>query len=87
MAVEGTVVARSGDGRVYGLDLPVITIRDMVRAQAKLLDRLGIDAGGLDAIDRRLLHTLVVTYKGRPVVLDTLARLILRRTEPHVKLH
>ncbi len=30
-------------GRVYGLDLPVITIRDMVRAQAMLVDHLGID--------------------------------------------
>ncbi|MCV0394381.1 MAG: homoserine O-acetyltransferase [Rhizobiaceae bacterium] len=30
-------------GRVYGLDLPVVTIRDMVRAQAMLVDRLGID--------------------------------------------
>lgn len=40
------------------------------------LDRLGIDAAGLDAIDRRLLHTLVVTYKGRPVGLDTLAAIV-----------
>ena len=30
-------------GRVYGLDLPVVTIRDMVRAQAMLVDHLGID--------------------------------------------
>ena len=30
-------------GKVFGLDLPVVTIRDMVRAQALLLDRLGID--------------------------------------------
>ncbi|MGC6472763.1 MAG: homoserine O-acetyltransferase MetX [Parvibaculales bacterium] len=30
-------------GRAYGLDFPVITIADMVRAQAKLLDALGID--------------------------------------------
>ena len=30
-------------GRVYGLDLPVVTIRDMVRAQAMLIDHLGIE--------------------------------------------
>jgi homoserine O-acetyltransferase len=30
-------------GKVYGIDLPVITIRDMVRAQAMLVDHLGID--------------------------------------------
>lgn len=30
-------------GRPYGIELPVITIRDMVRAQAMLLDYLGID--------------------------------------------
>lgn len=30
-------------GKAYGLSFPVITIGDMVRAQAMLLDRLGID--------------------------------------------
>ncbi|MEM7299963.1 MAG: homoserine O-acetyltransferase [Pseudomonadota bacterium] len=30
-------------GKSYGLDLPVITIGDMVRAQAMLIDHLGID--------------------------------------------
>ncbi|MBJ3777189.1 homoserine O-acetyltransferase MetX [Acuticoccus mangrovi] len=30
-------------GRPYGLDMPVVTIADMVRAQVQLIDRLGID--------------------------------------------
>jgi homoserine O-acetyltransferase len=30
-------------GKLWGLDFPVITIPDMVRAQAMLIDRLGID--------------------------------------------
>ena len=30
------------NGQAYGLNFPVITIRDMVRAQAKLIDHLGI---------------------------------------------
>jgi homoserine O-acetyltransferase len=29
--------------RPYGLDMPIVTIRDMVRAQAMLIDHLGID--------------------------------------------
>jgi Holliday junction DNA helicase RuvB len=40
------------------------------------LDRLGIDAAGLDDVDRRLLEALVVTFKGRPVGLDTLAAIV-----------
>ncbi len=42
----GTTGPRSDDpktGRPYGLSFPVITIKDMVRAQAMLLDHLGID--------------------------------------------
>jgi homoserine O-acetyltransferase/O-succinyltransferase len=31
-------------GKAWGLDFPVITIRDMVRAQAMLVDHLGIDS-------------------------------------------
>ena len=31
------------DGEAYGLDFPVVTIADMVRAQARLVDRLGIE--------------------------------------------
>jgi homoserine O-acetyltransferase len=31
------------DGKPYGLNFPVVTIRDMVRAQKRLVDHLGID--------------------------------------------
>lgn len=35
--------ARKGDGEVWGTEFPVITIHDMVRAQARLIDHLGIE--------------------------------------------
>jgi homoserine O-acetyltransferase/O-succinyltransferase len=35
--------SRAPDGNPYGLDFPVITIADMVRAQAALIDSFGID--------------------------------------------
>jgi len=33
----------SADGQVYGADFPVVTVEDWVDAQARLLDRLGIE--------------------------------------------
>ncbi len=43
MGTTGPASIDPKSGNAYGLDLPVITIRDMVRAQAMLIDRLGIE--------------------------------------------
>jgi homoserine O-acetyltransferase len=40
---SGPAVEDPRTGRPYGLAFPVVTIADMVRAQARLLDHLGID--------------------------------------------
>ena len=37
------------------------------------LSRLAIDELGLDAVDRRMLETMIVKFAGRPVGLDTIA--------------
>jgi homoserine O-acetyltransferase/O-succinyltransferase len=43
MGTTGPASLNPATGRAYGLDLPVVTIRDMVRAQAMLIDHLGIE--------------------------------------------
>lgn len=40
------------------------------------LDRLEVDPGGLDKMDRRILHTIAHKFDGGPVGLDTLAAAI-----------
>lgn len=39
----GPASINPANGKAYGLELPVITVRDMVRAQAMLIDHLGIE--------------------------------------------
>ncbi len=43
MGTTGPASLNPATGRAYGLDLPLVTIRDMVRAQAMLIDHLGIE--------------------------------------------
>ncbi len=43
MGTVGPKETNPETGRAYGLDFPVITIRDMVKAQAMLIDSLGIE--------------------------------------------
>ena len=44
MGTTGPMSTNPATGKPYGLDLPIVTIRDMVRAQAMLIDHFGIDS-------------------------------------------
>ena len=48
---------------------------------ARALDRMAIDSGGLDSLDRRLLELLVHRFHGRPVGLATLAAAVHEEPE------
>jgi homoserine O-acetyltransferase len=43
MGTTGAASRNPANGEPYGLSLPVVTVRDMVRSQAMLLDHLGIE--------------------------------------------
>ncbi|WP_181704608.1 homoserine O-acetyltransferase MetX [Chthonobacter rhizosphaerae] len=43
MGTTGPASTNPATGRAYGLDLPVVTIADMVNAQARLVDHFGIE--------------------------------------------
>jgi len=45
------------------------------------MERLGIDRDGIDAIDRRIMETLVFKFRGRPVGLETIAAAISEEPE------
>ena len=65
MGTAGPAAADPATGKTYGLSFPVITIADMVRAQAMLLDHLGIrqvfcviggSMGGMQALQWAALY-------------------------------
>lgn len=43
LGTTGPASTNPATGKPYGLDMPMVTIRDMVRAQALLIDHFGID--------------------------------------------
>jgi homoserine O-acetyltransferase len=80
MGSSGPSNINPATGRPHGMAFPVITIRDMVNAQAALLDHLGIERlhavvggsmGGMQALDWAVAHGARV---GRVVAIATAAR-------------
>src|SRR5258708_18923750 len=80
MGSTGPASINPATGKVWGLDFPIITIPDMVRAQAMLIDRLGIQTlfcvvggsmGGMQALQwtaaypSRVFSTLAIACSTR----------------------
>src|SRR5262249_20744467 len=81
MGTTGPASTNPKTGKPWGLEFPVITIRDMVRAQAMLLDHLGIASlfsmaggsmGGMQVLQwcasypRRVFSALPIAASTRP---------------------
>ena len=79
MGSSGPATINPATGQPWGMSFPVITIRDMVRAQAMLLDHLGVDTiavvggsmGGMQALSwaatypERVTKVLVIASTAR----------------------
>ena len=79
MGSSGPATINPATGQPWGMNFPVITIRDMVRAQAMLLDHLGVDTiavvggsmGGMQALSwaatypERVSKVLVIASTAR----------------------
>ena len=53
-----------------------VTFDDLYQVADEALTALEVDCLGLDAVDRRMLRSIIDNYRGGPVGLDTLAATI-----------
>lgn len=72
MGSTGPVSTNPKTGKPYGLDFPVITIGDMVDAQVRLIDHLGIDRL-FSVIGGSILKVALLQLMAMPSALPDLA--------------
>src|SRR5258708_29780104 len=99
MGSTGPASTNPATGKLWGLDFPMITIPDMVRPQAMLLDRLGIDTlfcvvggsiGGMQALQcttaypARVFSVLAAACRPRHSAPNTVVRRV-RRQAAHAR--